>query len=754
MSVSQIFDSPDIDPSRANSIRPLWTLGADINKPKKVLAWLTNTYLVEKQRQERYREEVAKHYQLYDGKHYATSPSRAGYAESSSQGLGYRSPKVSKLVLNYLAQGTQLRANLTLRNRPSVNINPVNSEYTDRVAAKLTNYWTQYQLYQTDFEKAVRELVFAAYAGGEAYLHPFWDPERGQPMPAWTEAEKLAGEDQEPVMPVTDENGDPVLGEDGEPLVIQKPVRTGDIAIRVLTPLNTLVQSGVPFDRAAYFIEETWQDIDEVKAKYPDVEHEIVPEKDVDALEFTAGPQQQDPNQILVLNFWHKSTDFLGRGRFISATRTTILENKPLPKGMTSLPLIRLADVETPSSHRGHSLIAQAKGANGMTNDLASMIRRNAVMTAHPKWLIPAGSKVKREAIGNDITQVDYAGPTAPQLIAPPPVSQEVSNLRREFRDEIYTIFRVSENQQGKTMPNVRSALAQQQIDEADEQRANTDISKYHAAIRKTVECMLEIAACYYEKGDPRLIPIVGKDKRYLLRSFDPTNLQRGFDVRVTNSTGMPQSKSAKVEALVALRKEFGPMVVRDEAVIDMIEFGESERYFDQAAVASRSAEAENEAFMSGEGVADPVAFEDLVVHWTIHLKQMQNRGFKTDTPLEVQAAMVKHVIATEFLMLEAARRNPQYAVQLTALPQFPIFYTPDTVDMLVLDRARTGVPLSLMELKFVQETGQLPPTPVAAPPQGKPGSSVTPSASTEEASSIVPADSEDAGPEMSPATK
>lgn len=724
------------------SIRPLWTLGKAIDNDERMLEWQNNAYSVELKRHAKYRDQAMKHIALYKGKHYAdNSSARAGYAESSSQGLAYRTPRVSKLVVNYIYQGTQQRVSLITRNRPAVTIDPLNTEYSDRVSAKLVKYWVDYELQQTQFDRLVQEAVNGTYVCGESYLHPYWDPNRGPKMPAWLAAEKEAKEsDQEPSMPVVDAKGNPVMGEDGEPLVIQRPIRAGDIAVKSLTPLTCLVQSNVSFTDADYFFEELWRDVDTVRAEYPEFAEKVTTEQSSSLSEGSSSPDM-DPNKVLVRKFWHRSTDQLGRGRFVVSTRTAILENEPLPEGMTSLPLIRLTDIDVPGQQRGLSLISQAKGLNATLNDFASMIRRNTILAAHPKWLIPKGSIVKREAIGNDISEIDYKGPIEPRMVPPPPLSQEVTALRREFRDEIFSVFRSSDAMQGKIPPNIRSAMAMQLVDEQDEQRANTDVGKYQAMIRRTVEVMLEIAGCYYTKGDPRLIPIVGRDQRYLLQEFDPSHLTKGYDVKIGNSSGLPATKAAKTEVLIELRKAFGPGVVRDEQVADMLEFGDTDRYYDQAAVASRAAEAENEAILSGQPIEDPAAFENTLVHWTIHMRDIQNRGFKTSTPEDVQLVMVQHIQATEMLMLESARKNPAFALELVKLPLFPVFFALDTVDRVVLDRARLQQPLSLEEVQALENgappsmpspapTGASPPMPPMPPPAGAiPGSAVAPPA-------------------------
>ena len=72
-------------------------------------------------------------------------------------------------------------------------------------------------------------------------------------------------------------------------------------------------------------------------------------------------------------------------------------------------------------------------------------------------------------------------------------------------------------------------------------------------------------------------------------------------------------------------------------------------------------------------------------------------------------------------LMLRSARKHPQYALQLIQLEQFPAFYELSHVDRVLLDRARSGNPLSLLEIEMLEQYGTIPENNAAGitPPAG-----------------------------------
>lgn len=717
------FDIEQDDAALTDVIPPLWTL-PDLNDNDAVLEWMNNCYEIEMRRIARYRMQALKHVALFRGRFYADNPgSGRGFAENSMNGLGSAPSRVSKLVVNHLYDLVVQRVSRITRNKPAVSINPANAEYGDRISAKVVKAWVDYELYQNDFDRLIAECAQSAFIMGEAYIATLWDSDAGEIHPDWKAEEEAAGrESRPPRLELLDDKGEPVISEAGDQLFIEKPVKTGDVRFKVLTPLNTIVEFCSDFHKANYFIHEAYVDIDELRAKYSHVGNDIESDEGTDGLDSwrdLAGVPGRLPGKVLVRYFYHQATPYLANGRFIASTASVILENKALPSRQQGLPLVRLTDIDIPGEQRGMSFFIHGKSINATINDLTSMARRNALLLAHPKWTVPRGSIIKKDALGNDITMIEYMGATPPRLEAPPPMSQEIGQLRENLKQDLQTILGVFDISRGQIPPNVRSALALQVIDEQEEQRANSGVAKHAALIRDTIKKAINIAAAYYKQDDKRLLPIVGRDNRYLLKEFNPSDLAKGYDIRVANTSGMPSSKAARTEMLVELRKTFGDKFVRDEQAADLLQWGDTDRYYDAATVAVKAAEAENEAILGEEGIEDPAPYENHVVHWSAHMREVQNRGFKTATPEHVQSAMVLHIMATEMLMIQSARKNPAYSLELVNLPQFPAFFDLSPMDRVLMDRARTGNPLTLVEMDQLYTTGMITPGSGAPPPPG-----------------------------------
>ncbi len=711
------WDSADSDVQQGEAIRPLWTL-EDLNDREAVLKWAEGTYQTELRRWGSFRGTALRNLQIYKGKFTDSPQQRPNPVQAAMQ--GYRPPRAAKLIVNHLQDLVVQKVSRAIKNKPSVIISPANSEYSDRVAAKVVKAWTDYQLYRIDFDAVVTAVLTAALIMGEAYPAVLWDPNAGELHPDWVAAERDAAENGEkPRLPVIDDKGKPVLGDDGKPLFIEQPVHVGDISIEARTPLNTLIELCGDFSKARYAIFEDLHDIDELKALYPKYADSIERQNDLNEWAGAVDvPRGSMGNKVLVRTLYWKGSEFLGQGRFIRWTSKCVLESAPLPDRFTGLPVTRFTDIDIPNEQRGMSFFAHGRALNACINDLTSMIRRNAVMMSHPKWLIPRGSKIKKESVGNDISLIEYDGPTPPQISAPPAMSQEIVQLRNELRQDMQTILGSSDSSRGNPPPNVRSALALQSLDEQEEQRSNSGVAKHGALIRDTIKLALATASAYYERDDKRLFPIVGKDNALLLKEFDVTMLSRNFDVRVSSNTGLPSGKSLRTQTLIELKQAF-PTALKDELVLDMLQIGDSDKYFDKSTVAVKAAAAENETLLSGQDIEDPAPYENLLVHWSSHVLEMQSRGYKAALPEAVREKFEVHLGGTELLMMKAARKNSAFARELVKLPSFPLFLEISEQDAVLLDRARTGNPLSLTEMNALYKTGTLPQVPGQAPPQG-----------------------------------
>lgn len=659
-------------------IRPLYTV--NLNDEEATLKWLTDSFDILYRCNIPFIDKARKNMSTYKGLHYQsesvkTAEYRFNYSNSRS--------KVNKIVVNHMYDLVEQRVSRASRYKPAVYVFPESTDTSDRISAEIAKDWLSYISYINDFDMLLQQLARSTYIIGEGYIFAKFDSEKGDFHPDWKDEVRLAlKEGRPPKVPLLDENGEQIIIDD-VPQFVEKGVRVGEVTFDEVLAVDVFPERKSKWDQVNYVFQLEYVDADELRMRYKDKAKEITENAEGKRYDYETLSDISLGNDIPVINLYHRATQFLPRGRRIRFTRNAILSNTPYPHDY--LPCARLTDIDPPGHCRGMSFMENGKTINNVINDLTSMIRRNQLLTSHPKWMVPYGSVVKKDTLGNDTSIVEFKGPSAPQLVTPPTTQPEIFNFRSELKEDLQQTSGVYGTSRGEVPKRVDSALALQFLDEQENERSNPAIAKFQTLQREVFFKALDLAAKNYHQSDKRLISILGADKQYLLEDFDPSHLGKPYDIQIQNGSALPQSKSARVQTLITLHKEF-PELVSNQQVVDMLEFGEADKFYDSATIAIRSAEAEEYSFMLDKNVDPPDSAEDLITHHQTHLRRYQNKSFKM-LKKDIQDRFKKHLVATEYLMFQRARINPSFGQQINALPNFPVFYTPSDDDLQSIGR-------------------------------------------------------------------
>jgi hypothetical protein len=279
--------------------------------------------------------------------------------------------------------------------------------------------------------------------------------------------------------------------------------------------------------------------------------------------------------------------------------------------------------------------------------------------------------------LGNDATIVEYAGGVPPRLEQLSPTSPEIFNYMDKLEMYIQKISGVHGISRGTPPPGIRAGVALQFLDEQEAERENNGVSKRNSAIREAAKQTIALMGQHYKDEDGRLVRLLGKDNTYYIRSFRRADFSKIYDVRIQNSSALPDQKSAKIQSIIDLSQSF-PRLFREEQVVDMLDLGTIDSFKDKATVSVKCAESENDSILNNEPAAEPKEWEDLLIHYAIHVKALQERSFKEEVPGPAQAALIEHIKITEMLMWNRARTNGLFKQELLMLDNFPIFFTLD----------------------------------------------------------------------------
>lgn len=659
------FDEFDSYDQQLTSADPIWTI--PLSNEDKLLKWLNaELKFLERENEDRLRE-IKHNLARYKGIQYQTLDTRSGNRDREQE----RAKFSPKLVKNYLAYTTEQRVARLVKFKPEVAILPQHDEHQDKVSAKIAKAFLDHIKHVNRYEMKNLMAIRVAEICGEGYIEICWDADAGAIHPQWKDGEKI---------PLVGDNGQPLKDDDGKPVMIEDPVHVGEVKYKCWTPLHLLFEKCDEFDDAKYFFSMEKMKVAELRQEFPDKASKIKAETAKSFYNVSKMEDEKLVNEVIKFTFWHKRTKQVPNGYKIVFTKDAILKADSNPYDHGEFPIERMVCKMVPGEQHAVSYYRDVKGLQAQLNNLGNAIIRSQQLMGHAKWFVPRGS-VKVEALGNDHTIVQYQGGQPPILAQANPTGAEIFNHASTLKQELLELSLIGDVIRGEPPKGLSSGVALQFVAEQEQQVANAQIVYYNEFVRRVAEKTLKTAAQYYDPSDERTILVLGKNKQWVAQNFDPKHLARPYDVRIQNSSALPDSKAARIQLLIDLNQQF-PGAFPQERVMEMLDFGLSDQFLTDGAAAARSAELENERMIKGEEVKEPAPHENHAVHWATHFQAMQDYSFK-ELPEDIQQRAKDHLMATEYLIYEKAKNNPMLLQQMSANPNFPALYTPPEPTML-----------------------------------------------------------------------
>jgi len=622
------------------------------NKENK-LQWLTNTKdaLLNqgRDRTTQQRENLA-HYRGIDTRQIVRS------SDDNTKRLN----KLQRFIVNHLHDLTETKVSQMTRLKPSVEVLPTNNEWEDRASAKVVQYLIKHLWYINNIDKFANDMHRHCRIFGESYLFIDWNPNKGDLDPLYVEA-KNSGFDQ-------------IKTESGQIIKLDKEIKTGDIEYQLELPWRVLLQRKNSFLEVDYLFRVKIEETDKLVAKYPKHEEAIVSDgSNAQVFDVESMTNRFLERHTVYYEFWHKKTANLPDGKKIVFVDNAILEENDHPFTHGNIPCVRLTDLDVPHVLNGVSRYEMILPMQNMYNNISTLISKNIYMMAHAKWMMPRGA-CKIDQLGNDNTIVQFQGPVAPQMAQTQPNPPEVYGFRQNIKEEMQVIYGSHGISRGEVPKGITAASALQFLNELENERATSDISKHGHLISELARMTVAVCGDKYDTTDGRLVRIVGEDNKFLIRHFDAANLTKDYDIRFDNSTGFPETKSAKIQRILDTMQRY-PQLFSPERWEELLDLGNTEKMQTLATAAIQSADSESEDLLAGLEVAPPEEWEDHLAHWRSHSKSIQSRTFKEEATPEVRQAFIDHLRIHEMALYDKAATSPLLQAQLAQLPLFPLFY-------------------------------------------------------------------------------
>ena len=561
--------------------------------------------------------------------------------------------KMQKFVVNHLYDLTETKVSQMNRIKPAVEVMPVNDEWQDRASAKVVKFINDHLWRENEIDNKRIEMHRQARIFGESFMFITWNQEKGDLHPAYVQA-RDAGLDVE------------------KDKKLQKLKTVGDVEYSVEMPWRVFLQRKEKFCDSEYVFRVSIKPTEELKEEYKG--------KNIDDNEefYTFDADNLTESFIekhnIVVEFWHKKTKYVPNGYYAKFVMSDLLETNENPKELMHgrLPIVRLTDLDVPGVLNGVSRYETIASIQGMHNNLSTLIAKNIYLTAHAKWVMPRGA-AKIEQLGNDSTVIQYQGPVPPQMIQATPNTPEVYQFRNQLKEEMQVIYGSHGISRGEVPKGITAASALQFLNELENERATSDIAKDSFLIKDIAKIGIAVAGAFYEVEDGRMVRIVGENNKFLIRHFDTAHLHKPYDIRFDNSTGLPETKSAKIQRILDAMQR-NPNMVTPERWETLLELADTEKLSTLATEAVKAADSIVEDIMAGREVAPLEDWHDLIIHWEAYVKSMQGRAFNEEANPEIRAKMKDHLFWTEEAMIDKAAKNPEFEAKLATLTLFPVF--------------------------------------------------------------------------------
>jgi len=519
---------------------------------------------------------------------------------------------------------------------------------------------------------------------GEAYLFCTWDPKKGPIHPD-------SGEEMDAI----DDDGKTLKSSDGDNIKLGADVRLGDLKYKVWMPDQIILDDKKSWEEVDWLIQDDPKSAEELKKDFPNKAAQIEKEQGATVYDYKIMQEETRPGWVNTYYFWHRPTQYFPEGIEIVFTPNTILRQRDYPYKTPDLPgflpCIRFTSQDIEGEVRGLSLFRYVAQLQRQHNNLTTMIVRNQILAAHPKWMMPAGA-ASMKSLGNDYTVVSYKGPIAPQLVQMNPTPNEVFEFREKLKDDMSQLADIGGVAQGEPPPGITAAVALQFLDEKEQERFNDQIVKFQKYIVDVARISLKIMGIFYEDSDERRIAIVGENTGMDLDilNFDVSILQKDFDVRIQNSSSLPQSKAARTQTVIDLNEAF-PDLYQREQVVEILDVAQSEKFIDHATVNINKAQSEDESMLNGNKPITPKPWEDHIIHYKTHIITFQDKLFES-LPKNIQNNLKDHLRAHEMFLWRLGQRNPLVKERiLTELPNYPVLFKVSELEKVIAAEAEVA---------------------------------------------------------------
>ncbi len=465
-----------------------------------------------------------------------------------------------RLQSNQIKPGLASYVAQLIKTRPTIYAEPNSAGDADVKSAQMAtslfeSFYDQFGLNA----KAAQALMEAGLSGG--FWNITWDALAGKPMTF------VMGPDGQPIM--DDELADVFLdrlaleaqqvGKDPEELqqMAKKTVYLGDIAVRVMTAENVLLDPGCDkFEDAKWAMCRHALDPDEIKARWG---FKVLP----DALPAGGNStpmafqniEERKPKTIRnVYVMYIRPHPAVPKGRYVAWIEgpDQILQDIPWPYPFRELPLVKFPGIYRPDSPYDDPIVNEVRPLQKDLNKTLSQMVEHKNLTVRPQMLAPIGSlRTKLTSEPGAVFEFNPIANMIPTWRPMPELPQSMFAHLQLLQASIDKFFNRIPSSRDQLPARADGGALLEGMQEATADQISTVILGLEDSLARAGMLMITLAQKFYI--EPRLMRIRGAGGSTQVKKFEQADIAGGFTFRPRYGTGLPRSRQGKHDAILAL---------------------------------------------------------------------------------------------------------------------------------------------------------------------------------------------------------
>jgi hypothetical protein len=478
---------------------------------------------------------------------------------------------------------------LTTSQRLSYDTRAVNSDLMSLQKARLGNVIVPYYMRRKKLEQKLKRQAEMALVLGKGFIAMDWDTQKGKPFG---------------VKDVTDDSGQPVLNEEGQPQ--QKIIKEGDVTASVHSVFDVRYDEGAEsWDEVSWTDIRTWANKWELAAQYPAVAEKIVNQTGYNTFEGRNDSGLRDIGSesasdfIPVFIFRHVKTAALQNGRYQKRLADgTVLFDGPYPYGEEKS-FFQISPDDVFGTNIGYTDMFDLLVLQEVYNVLYSTVFTNLQAFGVQAVGVVEGSNISPEQI-NGMSFISVPSPDHfPKPIQLTAIPESAFKAIEMAEANLEKLSGVNSVVRGEPNANLKSGTALARVQAMAVQFASNFQASWVSLNEEVPTFLLHLLRDFAQTD--RLIALSGKNNRSAVMSFKGKDLQPIDRVEIDLGNPLSDTYAGRIQiaenfldkGLIKTPQEYYS-VVETGSLESMIEAPEAEQEFIRQ---------ENEALLDGKPV-------------------------------------------------------------------------------------------------------------------------------------------------------